>query len=482
MKKNRLKLIALIIIIIYTGFVATIITSYLVSRTALRNQIDNNSLPLTSDNIYSEISRDLLRPVFISSTMANDTFLRDWVINGENDITKITRYLKEIQDKYETVTSFFISDKTSLYYHTIGILKKISKESWRDEWYFKILDLENNYDINIDYDMANNDEITVFVNYKVYDYSHNLIGVTGVGLTLNKIQKLIESYSDKYQCDVFFTDETGNITLSTGDSYKNTNSIINISGLAEHSDIIFKQSQTNFLYKNDKKINKHFFSRYIPEFKWYLIVEKEEGEYFKKLRYSLFINLLISTVLALIIFYFTYNLVTLFQENLEKIATHDQLTSVYNRRGFTMIFEESLHELERLIDNISLIIIDIDNFKTINDTWGHAAGDMVLKNITKSITDNIRNSDIVCRWGGDEFLILLKNCRTENLLKISENIREGVMTSPTVYKDIKINTTVTLGIATFRENEDLDELVDRADKALYLAKYKGRNRCEIADN
>ena len=135
-RKNRLILI--ISFLLVAGFAITSLGRSYVSRTSLRFQITQNQLPLTSDNIYSEIQRDLLRPVFISSLMAADTFLRDWVIHGETDTTEITRYLKEIQDKYHTFTSFFVSERTRIYYHANGILKKVSPDEPRDAWYFRV--------------------------------------------------------------------------------------------------------------------------------------------------------------------------------------------------------------------------------------------------------------------------------------------------------------------------------------------------------
>ena len=90
----------IITLLLAAGFLATSFASYFTSRSSLKKEITLNTLPLTSDNIYSEIQRDLLRPIFICSLMANDTFLRDWVLNGEADPAEITKYLKEIKEKY----------------------------------------------------------------------------------------------------------------------------------------------------------------------------------------------------------------------------------------------------------------------------------------------------------------------------------------------------------------------------------------------
>ncbi|WP_245546527.1 hypothetical protein [Ilyobacter polytropus] len=171
MEKLKNKYALIINLILVVGFLSVSLTSYFVSLSSLRKEIRENQLPLTSDNIYSEIQRDFLQPVYTSSLMAMDTFLRDWVISGEKDETKIVKYLREIKMKYNTFTSFFVSDRSYKYYHTDGILKKVSRNSSRDEWYFRVQNMKNDYEINVDPDMANNDTMTIFVNYKVYGYN-----------------------------------------------------------------------------------------------------------------------------------------------------------------------------------------------------------------------------------------------------------------------------------------------------------------------
>ena len=122
---HKKKLIIALSVILIIGFLTTSLVSYFVSRASLRSQIDEMALPLTSDNIYSEIQRDLIKPVLISSFMAHDTFLIDWILGGEKNVAQITQYLKEIKTQYNTFTSFFVSEKTKIYYQAEGILKKV---------------------------------------------------------------------------------------------------------------------------------------------------------------------------------------------------------------------------------------------------------------------------------------------------------------------------------------------------------------------
>jgi hypothetical protein len=119
--------------------------------------------------------------VLIASMMAQDTFLRDWVLAGEQDTQRITRFLGEVMGKQDTFTSFFVSDRTLTYYQAKGVLKHVVPNTWRDAWYFRLREMKAPYEINVDLDMANQDNLTVFINYPVLDYQQRFIGATGVG-------------------------------------------------------------------------------------------------------------------------------------------------------------------------------------------------------------------------------------------------------------------------------------------------------------
>ena len=208
-------MILLLGILLISGFLSASLISYLVSRDSIRDSIIYNELPLVSDNIYSEIQRDLLQPILISSLMADNTFLKEWVVDGERDLAEINRYLSEINKGYHTITAFFVSEKSTNYYYPGGILKKIAEDEPRDEWYYRLKAKEEPYEINVDPDMANKDTMTIFINYKVFDSSGNFIGATGVGLAVSTVKKLINTYRHRYNRDIFFFNKKGDIVLQS---------------------------------------------------------------------------------------------------------------------------------------------------------------------------------------------------------------------------------------------------------------------------
>jgi hypothetical protein len=210
----RYRLAWVVCLLLLAGFLANSISIYYVSRDNVRRTISDSSLPLTSDNIYSVIQRDLLRPIFISSMMANDAFLRDWTLAGEQDVGQMQRYLDEIRREYGTITSFFISESSRNYYYWGGVLKQVDPQEPRDVWYFRVRDMQEPFEINVDYDMANRDTMTIFVNYRVYDYNQNFIGAAGTGLTVNRVNQLIEEYEETLRAGDLFVDGEGRIVLS----------------------------------------------------------------------------------------------------------------------------------------------------------------------------------------------------------------------------------------------------------------------------
>ena len=298
MFKNK-NLIAIVVLLLVIGFISTSVISFLVSSNSLRKEVETNSLPLTSDNIYSEVQKDLLRPVFISSMMATDTFLKDWVLGGEKGSHNIEKYLKAIQRNYGTFTAFFVSEKTRTYYHSDGILKKVSPEEPRDKWYFRVRQMQEDYEINVDPDMANQDAMTIFVNYRVYDYHGNYIGATGVGLNVNAVKDLIERYQQKYNRSITFAQENGDIMLAAKESARNVKNIYD----KDNFPFFTKKSISDREYHHYKN-NKGLILvniRHIPQFNWYLIVEQATDDGDEGLYTTLLINLGISLIITAIV-------------------------------------------------------------------------------------------------------------------------------------------------------------------------------------
>jgi diguanylate cyclase (GGDEF)-like protein/PAS domain S-box-containing protein len=164
-------------------------------------------------------------------------------------------------------------------------------------------------------------------------------------------------------------------------------------------------------------------------------------------------------------------------DRLQYLSRIDDLTGLLNRRVLIEKLEDEVRRIQRYKSSLSLIICDIDYFKEINDKYGHDIGDRVLQMVSRLFIEAIRNTDVIGRYGGDEFLVILPETTMEGAKEIAERIRSSVENFKFNADETSINPTVSLGIAEFNpEKEDVSELIKRADNALYIAKGKGRNR------
>jgi two-component system cell cycle response regulator len=164
-------------------------------------------------------------------------------------------------------------------------------------------------------------------------------------------------------------------------------------------------------------------------------------------------------------------------EQMERMATTDGLTGLLNHRTFQVRIDEALAAARRYGRKCSVILTDIDHFKSVNDTWGHPAGDMVLKGVAKILRDKARDTDIVARYGGEEFAIIMPETDTKGALVIAERIREAIKAETFTTEQGPLKVTMSLGIATFPDAaQDKQSMVDLSDQCLYFAKRHGRNQ------
>ncbi|MDR3683731.1 MAG: diguanylate cyclase [Geothrix sp.] len=161
--------------------------------------------------------------------------------------------------------------------------------------------------------------------------------------------------------------------------------------------------------------------------------------------------------------------------SLEQLASTDLLTGAWNRRHFEQAVEGEVHRSSRYGHPMTLILLDIDHFKRINDTFGHPAGDQVIREVANCIRSAIRLSDSLTRWGGEEFLILMPNTGLSHATALAERIRETLAAHP--FEGIG-PVTASLGLAEYIPSEPREAWLDRADRAMYRAKDQGRNRIE----
>ncbi len=161
---------------------------------------------------------------------------------------------------------------------------------------------------------------------------------------------------------------------------------------------------------------------------------------------------------------------------LEHLSSHDSLTTLYNRAEFTKRIKEKIKSAKRYHEEFSFAIFDIDNFKHVNDTYGHKVGDDVLIQLSECLEKSIRDDDFLARWGGEEFVIIANHTSLDNLILLVKKLQREI--SKISFSPVE-SVTLSFGLSLYKEGDTKDSLLKRADKALYIAKENGKNRYEV---
>jgi diguanylate cyclase (GGDEF)-like protein len=158
------------------------------------------------------------------------------------------------------------------------------------------------------------------------------------------------------------------------------------------------------------------------------------------------------------------------------LSETDDLTGLYNRRGFAIVVDRLFAQAERYKRPLSVMIIDMDTFKGVNDNYGHESGDRMLKLVAKCIETELRHTDVLARWGGDEFVALLPEATADSAAEVAVRIRHAVAATPLDAGGHSVSGSVSIGIASYpKDGQTLDAILGRADRAMYVAKQRGRN-------
>lgn len=473
---QRVTVLVLTSIIILASFLTLSNLNFTTAREEAFNEIQNSALPLTRENIYSEILKDLVPAINLSSFMSNDLFLKNWIIGGEKNPEDIIKYLDNIHEKYGYFSVFFISGISSAYYHYSGVLKQISTHDPHDVWYYNFINSGMEYDLDVDTNEAAENILTIFINFRMEDDDGNLLGVTGVGLKMENYTNVIEEIQARFQRRVFLVDSNGVIQAhSKGRLIENTD-IRNMPGISEISSAILsaKDTPADFEYNLDNK-RTLVTARYIPEISWFLIVEQDENSALASARSSK----MRTNILGILITIFTIIIIILlqrsYQKRIEVLAESDPLTGIANRMNFNEHFSRAAYRFSRFGTDFSVIMIDIDNFKKINDSYGHLAGDETIIKISELIAGNIRIIDFLARWGGDEFTIIVEGT-IDQAEEIMKRIIEQLPLIQLKTEKAEIRPTLSCGIIQYGADETREQIIKKADMLMYKAKKQGKNR------
>ncbi len=413
---------------------------------------------------------------YINIAYVFDRFFRDFSVDY-NNVTAITYY-----SNHNYIYSY--SNKGPEYLESLDYNKEKSEnEELRDQFKYGE-DIIWNIQINEDY----LDERELVISVPVYDGT-TLEGIINIEYSL----VLIDNVLDKNYYKTYLVNKDGDI-IASNDKRFVENSFLNI----KDEDLLGIEKGNAFIReifygsKSMKRMGHHIFASDNIQDEFVVVVYIPPYIYITGIISSLIAILIIGKI----IFWLNdtyerrrkvrvelrqkYDEVSKYKEALEEVATTDFLTKLFNRRYMIERVEEE-RLFNRANSNVVFIILmmDIDHFKSVNDMYGHKAGDEVLKSVADTISNNVRKVDLVSRWGGEEMLVVLVDSSMEEGLSIAERIREKVSEVVTTVDEKEINVTLSIGIEKLGMNDNFDNALVRADEALYEAKTGGRNKVVV---
>ncbi|MEW6981610.1 diguanylate cyclase [Colwelliaceae bacterium 6471] len=424
--------------------------------------------------LFALITSDIVRPLSVSHFMANDQLVIDYIQQDTIDKNVLLNYLEHYAKQYDMVT-FIALEKHDFMIDSNN--KQVTLGDGSAEWFHRL----KKQDADQFADIGNVDDPHLFFDIKLY-HQQEFLGFIGTGVDLNYFAEKFSEFYRRFGFELYFVDENNNITLSSNylmktEKHHRRDEIINIDTLPWYQQWLTKQHTATELRpdSNDAMLVSQM---PIQALKWHLYIvsppASQQREYWQ-LFLSKFGTFAIISLALYLIFITTVNY---FKSSIFKDAKIDFLTKLPNRSFIYWKFKK----LADTYQSACVVIADIDHFKIINDTHGHLTGDNVLKAIANEMSTSLRQIDLIARWGGEEFLMILPNTSVEQAFDITERIRKNIEQLTIINEnalEIK-NVTISFGITLCQlNNANLDKIIAEADKALYQAKNNGRNQVFI---
>ncbi len=478
-KLARYKLTILLMLVLVPAFIVVGLLNYYVQRDAIREELIKTSLPLIRDLIDWEIGTRLQDPILASSIMAKDTFLIEWIQDGEKDPLKIENYLNSIRLEHDFASSFLVSSKSANYYTYQGLHKQVSTDNAHDIWYYDFLESGEKVELDVDTDEVSAGKLTIFVNYRVESATGELLGVVGVGVDMTDVAALLQKTQDTYGRVVYMVDESGLIQAHSDMGVIEKRNITNAFGIEKIAgSILSSKEHTLDTHYEGESGNILLTSRYIPNIRWYIIVEQDESVSLAIVRRMLLRTILLGLLASMLALLISLRIVNKYNQNLENSSRLDHLTQVSNRLELDHSLNTEFAFCQRYGGTFTLLMFDIDNFKGINDTYGHIVGDETLVSFTRLVGSSIRATDSFGRWGGDEFLLIMPKTNGIEGLNVANQIRTMVSESEAF---ATLGLTISVGVAERTDSDTIESILSRTDKALYKAKEEGKDRAYLLD-
>lgn len=421
------------------------------------------------------ITEQLLQPLHVAQALAKAQALQ--ALMAQNTLVEkdVFPYLEKLHNDFGML--FFVAhERSRKQYQSDG--SQLDLIEGEVNWYFKY----KNVDKQAVADIGKWEDTHFYIDIKMLDEKDAFLGYFGVGKNLRGFLDVFAQYKDIYGYDFIFVDNEQRITLSSDPELNASKA-----GFKSLSDLPWYQSLdqettslgslNNVLIKVEGK-DALIAEVKIDPFGWTLYLLTPLSARQTELSRDFVFSVISLLVVVFALFLVIYNLLYYFKRDLQNTKHLDPLTALPNRNKIALRYAELL-ERDR---PLSLLLIDLDNFGALNETHGHRAGDRVLSQVAEQLNQALREDDIVGRWGGEEFVILLPDTLPEHALDVAQKLRERLQNMTAYTGTMSLQITVSIGITFTQQIRDLNELIDEADNALFGAKQAGRNQVKLHES
>lgn len=420
--------------------------------------------------VFKLVRDELLRPLYIAETFASSIDFTATLDTPDFDEKALLQRLQKMEQELDLL--FFVASEQSRkqYFSNGTTLDLVEGEV---AWYFEAK--ENGTDFMADLGQVG--DVHLFFDVKMYGPNQEFLGYVGVGKRVQRFLDTFNQYKSLYNYEFLFVNDSNEIILSSLPDLVVTGAYIPTLESVEwfqNGDSSRQSNDSEIIQVEEEDFLVSEFT--IEELGWRLLLfvplEARQTQITKSFIANALVALFIVTLLASTLLFLTL----VYKRKIEQKSEVDPLTGLPNRNYVHRRFDE----LRRSGQRVCTLIVDLDHFKTINDTYGHEAGDQVLKAASEALKQELREQDIVSRWGGEEFVMLVPANSIEKGRSIAERARRNVESLQIRIGNATLSVTASFGVAFGAAgNEPLAELLGNADQVLYRAKQEGRNQVRL---
>lgn len=484
-------LLAFLLLILIAGASSLFLPLTLSTDENTERRLLAKNLYLTSEHAFIELEKSVAMAESLPAKLIADPAILDWLNNAENSAETLQTHLSEQQKRNPKLTLQVAQLDAQSAIDSKGAVKKLEHTNPNDTWFFQAKSNPNSPIKSLSIEGDSHDLVKFSLTEAIHNQDGALVGFIHQTESSDRVKKKIEELTLKCECKIYLVDAKLNPVFASAEIKRLRSNFLTSAQFQRLALSHFsnkKADSPNELRVTEFHEAKEHFSlatKNLPSLNAILLVEQDLKNDLAPSLNPLWIKGGIYGGCSFIILMIVFLRLRQFKQQLERTAATDRLTSLPNRQAFDFIFQQAMADSERSRQTLCVALIDVDHLKKVNEKNGHLIGDHVLKEIALIAKRSLRDSDIICRWGGEEFLILLKNCSLEKATSIAENLRNTIANNDfsrtTDLAKKRLVITVSMGVAECKVHETDDSVFERAEVALKQAKENGRNGVYFAE-